>query len=171
MRGESSKMRANKGVEMEKESKGYYVGIPIGEGEESGYAHVTIAIRQICSPEDVARMTETIKSRLKPLLPLVLRIEKIQIMLGYKNDVPAHRVHFVHPEHRIVIEGFYREFYNQTPGHTEYPELSAHVAVGGEERKKTIDKILDGQNGVYVACAIQMKQLGDKKVLFEVESF
>lgn len=126
-------------------STGYFVGIPIGE-QKVGFAHVTIGLRAETTPEEVDMIIRKMKEDLSGVFPIVLSIASEREWFGHDKDIPVHRITIM-GEGRKVIEGFYESTY---------------------KREATINEILEKSQGVYIASRAELKQLGDKKVLFYV---
>lgn len=147
----------------------YYVGVPIGE-QEVGYAHVTIGLCKNCTPPEVEIIKAKMTQELSHLLPMTLYIAPDVKMFGHKKDIPVHSVIFVERAANDAVEAFYASTYRQEEGHKAHPVLAAHVSVDGEERKKTVKRILTQDFGIYKADRIELKKLGDNTVEFAVRA-
>ncbi len=64
-----------------------WIGLPIGD--VSVGAHVTIVIRQPFQDGDLEHMKMLLEEHIKPLLPIIMKVESKTVMRGYQGNVPT----------------------------------------------------------------------------------
>ena len=138
------------------ETPGFFVALFFDEGN----THITLMIRKHCLVAELQTMVNHLKTTIAPMLPLTISVDPSIQMKGVEMDV-----HFSDFGAWIQLSKLYNEMIDAD---SPFQIWSPHVTVDSDEKKKTIDTILERTGGMAVLKSAKLKQLGFKDTLFEV---